>query len=115
MATYGRVHSWQRLSFLDKLKICWGVMNMVDVAGFLPHEKNQYIFNKGYKTGVQDVRRPGDYKVVVTKSDDSSQDYEGFLDLDHAAKFAKNEDKMPGQYAELFETFLDREMDFLIR
>lgn len=114
MSRSGKVHTWKTLSFMDKLKICWGVMSMGDLAGFLPHEKNQYIFNKGYKTGIQDVRRPGAYKVVVTKRDGSSQDYSDFYDLQHATNFAKNKNKMPGQYAELFETFLDRDMDWLL-
>jgi len=108
-----------KLTVLEKAEIIWGILKMGDDLSWNDKDTNQYIFNKGYKTGIQDTKRPGMYKVTVFHNGPTLEstffDDIFFDDLQEAIDFAKSEEGENGKYCELFETFLDRDMDFLLR
>jgi predicted transcriptional regulator len=78
-------------------------------------DKERYIFNKGYNTGLKDQRLPGEYKVIITASG-SSQEY-GFGDIQAAINFmegCKNPESCYVNSFEFVQTYLDRDLDYLI-
>ena len=117
MSKYGRKRNKPlRLTFLDKLKICWGIINIGDVYNWRPGDKNVYVFNAGYVAGLADTKRPGLYKVTVHNKDGQSCDYT-FDDMQRAIEFASGhgpDSPNPDEGCDFVQTYLDRDLDHLI-
>ena len=104
-----------QLSFLDKLVICWGILQLKVDMSYNLRDKERYIFNKGYNTGLKDQQLPGEYKVIITAGG-SSQEYE-FDDIQVAINFmegCKNPESCYVNSFEFVQTYLDRDLDYLI-
>ena len=110
-----------QLSLWEKLVICWGILWLKVDLGYNLRDKERYIFNKGYNTGLKDTKLPGEYKVTISTSGGKenggqSDDYK-FDDLQTATNFiegCKNPEACYVNSFEFVQTYLDRDLDHLI-
>jgi hypothetical protein len=106
------------LPLLDKLKICWGVLFPVELFMWNNkyvlnriNDKNMFIFNKGYRVGMADQKAPGEYKATVTDYFGNTDSF--FDDLSEAVKFVVNK-RSEGSLCEIYQTYLDRDLEHLL-
>ena len=103
-----------QLSFWEKLTICWEILQLETDFSWILRDKERYLFNKGYKTGMLDQRLPGEYKVIVHYGNNQSNEYK-FGCISEAVDFAqRNTDILDNRCCELFQTYLDRDLYHLL-
>jgi hypothetical protein len=109
------------LTWLEKLKICYGILFPNELFSIEKRSRKDFIFNMGYKAGLQSIKAPGTYIVkVFVPTIQKEQEYQFDGDLQKAVNFAKSVNERDIEpydkdtYAEVEQTFLNRNLDFLL-
>ncbi len=103
------------LSLKDKLAICYGVLFPKELFSY--RDKKNLIFNKGYRAGLKDTKRPGLYKVTTNYCSTGKVEEFEFDDIQEALDFIEQfYDSSTGKRdsCDFVQTYLDRDLEYLI-